>query len=63
MANKKQKHTHGGVFLVFEWRRACGHQKCDMRRIFHVRWVLLAGGDGCAGNGGRGERFGEGGRL
>ena len=27
MANKKQKHTHGGVFLVFKWRRACRHQK------------------------------------
>ena len=34
---KKQKHTHGGVFLLFGWKRACRHQKC-----IHVS----AGGEG-----------------
>jgi len=28
------------------------HEKRDTRHIFRVRRVLLAGGDGCAGNGG-----------
>jgi len=42
MANKKQKHTHGGMFLVVEWRRACGHQK-------HVQ--VLHEGNGRGGEG------------